>query len=233
MRFTPRTSEGETIVVDFGPLSIVVQRTTSHDSRSFVFNYSEVERTAVLDWLYDLALDYEEGFVAEPLVCNAYDASWSLEAEESYGSLWVSLRGITPGNSRQIGFFTSAREIGNLANSLNQGLAYTPNEFQRLTKATATYYDKDLKIIAYCGLGLAGEAGELANKVKKIFRDGTGVPTEIEAVELMDEVGDVLWYCARLLDDLDIPLEDAMKANIRKLHSRAARGVISGSGDNR
>lgn len=82
-------------------------------------------------------------------------------------------------------------------------------------------------------LGLVGEAGEIANKVKKIIRDNGGVVTPEQASQIATEVGDVLWYVAALSRELGVDLGEVAQANIQKLTDRQARGVIGGSGDNR
>ena len=104
-------------------------------------------------------------------------------------------------------------------------------EYQERALATATYGDKD-KII-YPVLGLNGEAGEVAEKVKKVLRDKNGEFDFNSRVEILKEIGDVLWYCNALARDLDSNLEQIMDINIIKLESRHSRGVISGNGDNR
>ncbi len=105
------------------------------------------------------------------------------------------------------------------------------NAYQEFTRTTAIY-PKDIEI-PYLALGLAGEAGEVANKVKKILRDENGVLTEEKKVEIRKELGDAIWYLARLLDAVGVKFEDALEENFQKLSSRKARGVLSGSGDNR
>ena len=86
----------------------------------------------------------------------------------------------------------------------------------------------------YLTLGLTGEAGEIANKVKKFIRDGA-VKDEYLAkrIEIAYEIGDVLWYCAVLAEELDMNLGHIMEKNLEKLADRHKRGKISGSGDNR
>lgn len=93
-------------------------------------------------------------------------------------------------------------------------------------------YGEGIKI-SYPALGLAGEAGEVCNKVKKIFRDNEGVISQEKRADLSSEIGDVLWYCAALAKDLDLNLEDIAVSNIAKLHARRKAGTIQGSGDNR
>ncbi len=105
------------------------------------------------------------------------------------------------------------------------------DEYQELATKTAIYGAGDR--IIYPALGLVNEAGEVAGKVKKVLRDNHGEFTEYARAEIAKEVGDVLWYCAALLRDLDIALSDVAAQNIQKLLDRQARGVIQGSGDNR
>lgn len=87
--------------------------------------------------------------------------------------------------------------------------------------------------VMYPALGLCGEAGEIANKVKKIYRDQGGKVSEDNKKELSKEIGDVLWYLAALSTDLNLSLSDIAKENINKLIGRQQRGTIQGSGDNR
>ena len=80
---------------------------------------------------------------------------------------------------------------------------------------------------------MTGEAGEVANKVKKIIRDGTNKNNENLVQEISSEIGDCLWYIAVLADDVGIKLSDIANSNIEKLLDRANRGKLSGSGDKR
>lgn len=82
-------------------------------------------------------------------------------------------------------------------------------------------------------LGLAGESGEFADKVKKIMRDKRGDFTDEERVELLKELGDTLWYIAEISLYLDMPMSELAKMNLEKLASRKARGKLVGAGDNR
>lgn len=107
----------------------------------------------------------------------------------------------------------------------------TLNEYQTQANKTAIYSDEYK--VTYPALGLNGEAGEVAEKVKKILRDSDGVMTEDNKKELAKEIGDVLWYCAALARDIGVDLEVIAQINIDKLKSRQERGKISGSGDNR
>lgn len=97
-------------------------------------------------------------------------------------------------------------------------------------QASTTRIPAGDKPILYTTLGLAGEAGELANKVKKLIRDG-------ETAELIEgikgEMGDVLWYLSAMCDDLGVTLGDIAQCNLDKLQSCKARGQIKGGGDNR
>lgn len=82
-------------------------------------------------------------------------------------------------------------------------------------------------------LGLAGESGEFADKVKKIMRDKRGAFSEEERAEILKELGDVLWYVAELSSYLDTPMSELAKINLDKLASRKKRGTLVGAGDNR
>lgn len=107
----------------------------------------------------------------------------------------------------------------------------TFEEFQQRALETATD-DKQLEFY-HRVLGLVGEAGEIAEKVKKIIRDGDGSPELLNKDDITKELGDVLWYIATIADYLDITLEDVAQANIAKLADRQKRGTLKGSGDNR
>lgn len=102
--------------------------------------------------------------------------------------------------------------------------------YQRQSRHTACYPGAGSNPI-YPTLGLCGEAGEVADKVKKVIRDrgGAFTPEVIRSLEL--ELGDVLWYVAQLATELGLELEQVAQANLDKLASRAARNVISGDGD--
>jgi NTP pyrophosphatase (non-canonical NTP hydrolase) len=104
--------------------------------------------------------------------------------------------------------------------------------YQSRARETARYPGVGSNPI-YPTLGLCGEAGEVADKVKKVIRDRGGAfsPEVIEALQL--ELGDVLWYVAQLASELGLDLEAVAQANLDKLASRAARNVIAGSGDHR
>ena len=87
--------------------------------------------------------------------------------------------------------------------------------------------------LAYVALGLVGEAGEVANKVKKVLRDRNGELTPSAAVNIAEELGDVLWYLAQICTELGADLGGVAALNAAKLESRALRGVLGGSGDQR
>ena len=107
----------------------------------------------------------------------------------------------------------------------------TLNEYQQAALETANY-PTEYNII-YPALGMNGEAGEVADKVKKVIRDNNQDFTDNRKREIAKEIGDVLWYCAALSHDIGYTLEEIGEMNNAKLRSRKARGVISGSGDNR
>ena len=105
------------------------------------------------------------------------------------------------------------------------------NEYQKNAVSLAIYGAGN-KII-YPTLGLVGEAGEVADKIKKVLRDNNGNFTDAIKFEIIKELGDVLWYIAALAEDLDYDLEAVATANLDKLNSRTERDVIHGEGDNR
>lgn len=104
-------------------------------------------------------------------------------------------------------------------------------EYQEKALSTAIYGSGNA--IIYPTLGLTGEAGEVAEKVKKALRDKNGEFSESYKLDILKEVGDVIWYCNALCRDLGYTLEDCMELNIAKLESRRQRNVINGDGDNR
>jgi NTP pyrophosphatase (non-canonical NTP hydrolase) len=106
------------------------------------------------------------------------------------------------------------------------------SEYQRLSRETAIYPDLGNNIV-YPALGLCGEAGETAEKVKKAIRDDGGTLTEERRAAIGAELGDVLWYAAQLATEAGLDLEDIAEANLEKLMSRQRRSVLHGSGDTR
>src|SRR5210317_169094 len=140
--------------------------------------------------------------------------------------------------------FTTGREIITMSEGqLELELGTVTNEnhkykkisdldmYQQVAKTTAIYPRE--QAIIYPTLGLTGEAGEVANKVKKIIRDGSNSKDEKLVSEIKAEIGDCLWYIAVLANDFDIKLSDIASANIEKLEKRKEKGTIHGSGDNR
>lgn len=104
--------------------------------------------------------------------------------------------------------------------------------YQEASRKTALYPDLGKNTI-YPTLGLVGEAGEVAEKMKKILRDKGGVIDEATKLELQKELGDVLWYLAQLSVELGFSLDDVAQNNIAKLQSRQQRNQLHGDGDNR
>ncbi len=108
------------------------------------------------------------------------------------------------------------------------------NEYEEKAKSTATYDGKNAEyVLMYLTIGIAGESGEIAEKVKKIMRNHDGVITDEQREALKHEVGDVLWYLSQFSRALGFSFADAAEANLKKLEDRRARGVIKSSGDNR
>jgi NTP pyrophosphatase (non-canonical NTP hydrolase) len=105
----------------------------------------------------------------------------------------------------------------------------TLDEYQLQAQATAFYPRATHKeALAYCALGLSGEAGEVAEHIKKYLRDGT-----LDEDAVIKEMGDVLWYLAQLGAELGVLLSDVAGENLAKLQSRKERGVLQGSGSDR
>lgn len=111
-------------------------------------------------------------------------------------------------------------------------MSLTFDEYQQRAAETALYPDVGHNPI-YPTLGLAGETGEIAEKVKKVLRDQGGNFDETAVAAIKKELGDVLWYVARLASELNLDLGDVAAENLAKLASRQERGVIGGSGDER
>jgi NTP pyrophosphatase (non-canonical NTP hydrolase) len=105
------------------------------------------------------------------------------------------------------------------------------SEYQRFSRRTAEYPREAW--LSYPALGLAGEAGEVAEHAKKAIRDDAGTVTGERRVAMAKELGDVLWYVAQLASELGLELDQIARDNLEKLFSRQRRGVLSGSGDER
>ena len=105
-------------------------------------------------------------------------------------------------------------------------------DYQRGSRATAVYPDAGDNLL-YPTLGLCGEAGEVAEKVKKMVRDDGGELTPQRREALAGELGDVLWYVAQLATEAGLELGEVAEGNLAKLRSRQERAVLQGSGDDR
>ena len=104
--------------------------------------------------------------------------------------------------------------------------------YQKKARETAKYPNLGSNNI-YPTLGLVGEAGEVAEKVKKVIRDKNSIFDEESKLAIKKELGDVLWYLSNLCTEFNFSLEDVALNNLEKLKLRAAKGKISGSGDDR
>jgi len=111
------------------------------------------------------------------------------------------------------------------------------DSYQRVARKTVIYPRKQM--IIYPALGLAGEAGEVCEKVKKYLRGDYDVPyrpsqsKDVLADKVEEELGDVLWYIANLATDLGLSLDNIAAKNLAKLHDRKERNVLQGDGDDR
>jgi NTP pyrophosphatase (non-canonical NTP hydrolase) len=112
-------------------------------------------------------------------------------------------------------------------------MSMTFDEYQEKALTTAIYYPDALMDKTIWAMGVAGEAGEVLEKWKKIVAYKDGVITEEDRTELGKELADVVWYIAVMAQRLGLSFDDLMQQNLEKLQSRKARGVQKGAGDNR
>ncbi|HCP08720.1 MAG TPA: hypothetical protein DIT25_02910 [Candidatus Moranbacteria bacterium] len=105
-------------------------------------------------------------------------------------------------------------------------------EYQTKSRRTALYPNIGENFI-YPTLGLTGEAGEVAEKIKKVIRDNEGKLNDEIRMTIEKELGDVLWYISQLASELGLSLDDVAEKNIEKLASRLEKGTLHGNGDNR
>ena len=123
-------------------------------------------------------------------------------------------------------------ELGTVTNENHKYKKISDLDMYQKVALTTAIYPREQAII-YPTLGLTGEAGEVANKVKKIIRDGSDSKDEKLVSEIKAEIGDCLWYIAVLANDFDIKLSDIASTNIEKLANRKKNNTIHGSGDTR
>jgi NTP pyrophosphatase (non-canonical NTP hydrolase) len=106
------------------------------------------------------------------------------------------------------------------------------NDYQTKSRKTTGYPAIGHPVI-YPALGLVNEAGEVAGKIKKVFRDKGGEINDETKSALKAELGDVLWYVAQVCTELDLSLDEVAEYNLEKLYSRLERGTLRGEGDDR
>jgi NTP pyrophosphatase (non-canonical NTP hydrolase) len=107
------------------------------------------------------------------------------------------------------------------------------DEYQKLAARTGAVPDGTVLQLYDLGLGIAGEAGEVAEKLKKSIRDDGAQITDERKESLKKEIGDVLWYLSQLSRALGFLFSEVAQVNIDKLWERHQKGLIRGSGDNR
>lgn len=215
------------VVLDFGMLYISVDSQVGSERTAFKLFYSEAERKELAKWLQLRCLEVPMA----PLSFIASGVPWELYDDGNFD--YILLEGTSEYDPRYVAVLLSAREGGNVGSALSTEWSFSANEYQQLTKRTAQYYDLAIPPLAYLGLKLTGEAGEVSDKLGKLWRDHAGVIDEEAIIALEKELGDVLWYLARLADELELPLEHVMLANLQKLQDRFERGVLRGDGDER
>ena len=123
-------------------------------------------------------------------------------------------------------------ELGAQSNESNKYKKVSDLDMYQKVALTTAIYPREQAII-YPTLGLTGEAGEVANKVKKIIRDGSNSKDERLVQDISAEIGDCLWYIAVLASDIGVKLSDIASNNLIKLEKRKDKGTIHGSGDDR
>ena len=123
-------------------------------------------------------------------------------------------------------------DLGAQSNESNKYRKVSDLDMYQKVALTTAIYPREQAII-YPTLGLTGEAGEVANKVKKIIRDGSDSKDEKLVSEIKSEIGDCLWYIAVLANDFNIKLSDIASTNLIKLENRKKKDTIRGSGDKR
>ena len=123
-------------------------------------------------------------------------------------------------------------DLGAQTNESNKYKKVSDLDMYQKVALTTAIYPREQAII-YPTLGLTGEAGEVANKVKKIIRDGSDKNDDSLVSEIKSEIGDCLWYIAVLASDFNIKLSDIASSNLEKLEKRKQKGTIHGSGDDR
>ena len=107
------------------------------------------------------------------------------------------------------------------------------NEYQNEATKTFQFNPDVIDPLVYAVLGLVGEAGEVADKLKKVYRNDEGRMTDDFKEDIRRELGDVLWYISQTARIMDISLDDIAQTNIEKLRDRQERNVIKSTGDNR
>lgn len=110
------------------------------------------------------------------------------------------------------------------------------HKFDRHVDNKAAFYNPakhGIPAEVYGALAMAGEAGETAGKIKKLWRDADGVCSEERKAAILSELGDVLWYLTYTAHAFGATLADVMNENVRKLNDRHGRGVTGGDGDHR
>jgi len=123
-------------------------------------------------------------------------------------------------------------DLGAQSNESNKYKKVSDLDMYQKVAITTAIYPREQAII-YPTLGLTGEAGEVANKVKKIIRDGSDKNNEDLVQAISSEIGDCLWYIAVLASDIGVKLSDIASDNLEKLANRKKNNTIHGSGDTR
>lgn len=153
--------------------------------------------------------------------CDKCGASWEAPRDEIHLCIATQLKD------------RAERAEAELAELKKVG-AYSFHAYANEAAKTAVYSGAGkFSGLSYAGLGLAGEAGEVADKIKKLWRDHNGVANPDDRGAIAKELGDVLWYVAAVAREINLPLALIAEGNVEKLRSRQVRDVLAGSGDDR
>lgn len=178
-------------------------------------------------------LKVERGFFHVKKINKNFSSTEQVSVQKIFTNLEATIKSLT--DSEEIFLKIKTEFLSKTDTELHRENHYNPvdtfDEYQKIAMSTKAY-GKGLPVF-YLALKLNGEAGEVAEKVGKAWRDKDGKFDELYVLEIKKELGDILWYICALADDLKINLADVANGNIAKILDRRNRGVVSGDGDNR
>lgn len=163
---------------------------------------------------------------------SSIHSSWRLNVRKDiYSRTSPYVANLHPAGAYEGVLFYNMTEIDENRGTAPKGGDMGLNDYQQAALSTAIYpHDHE---ISYLALALCGEAGEVADKIKKIIRDKDGKLYQPDTRAIADELGDALWYASNLAHVLGYKLSDIARLNIEKINGRLERGTLHGEGDNR